>query len=253
MATYFGEIIEPNSRCFVTDGEECSIENRYSLESDIVTTDEEVQTHEYVLVACGKIMHDFVTTFLVSNHTKVVEKYSIVLKPSDSDKYTKKKMTYTLYNLTANTLLFVCEQLPHLYFANSLLVKLKPWIEKAKHTILLTTDHMSNFKPRGGLQPFMRSLRTNCCTMKVESPNLELPNTISGLPAAVMSWCQGHKKSAVVYTVYVESPHLDSIIAEPLLHLMKTPHLCHLPISQDTNKLQVIIHNAQLQNSNLYL
>uniref|UniRef100_A0A1B6K9J7 Proteasome assembly chaperone 1 n=2 Tax=Graphocephala atropunctata TaxID=36148 RepID=A0A1B6K9J7_9HEMI len=206
---------------------------------------------EYLVVACGKIMHDFVKTFLIPDDSKIIEKFSIVLRPSENETY--KKMTYTLYNLTANTLLFVCEQLPHLYFANSLLSKLEPWIKLAGQTIVLTSDHVSNFKPTGGLRPFLRSLRTSRCTMAVEAPNLELPNTISGLPAAVMSWCQGHNKSAVVYTVYVDSLHLDSISAEPLLRLMKTPHFCHLPVSQSTNQLQHIIHNAQLHNSNLYL
>lgn len=251
MATYFGEIIEPDSRSFVTDGEECFLEQNYVVETKNEGNSEEKMLYEYFVLASGKILSDFCAGYLITPSSRVMERYSVV--PTHKDNFSKEKVISTLYLLSKNTLLCVCENLPHVYFAHKLFDKFKPWIQTTNHLVVLTSDSMSNFKPTGAMYPFLRSLRTNACTLSVQVQNLELPNTILGLPATVISWCQANKKSALMYVIYAESSILDSFTAQPLLQLIKSFGFLNPLISTNTAKLNSIVSNAQLQYSNLYL
>lgn len=254
MATYFGEIIEPDSRSFVTDGEECFLEQNYVVETRPKNEDNNCEKeilHEYFVIASGKVLSDFSSGYLITPSSRVIESYIIV--PTQEDSISKEKVVATLYLLSKNTLLCVCENLPHVYFAHKLFHKLKPWIQTTNHLVVLTSDSMSNFKPSGAMYPFLRSLKTNACSLSAQAQNLELPNTILGLPATIISWCQANKKSALMYVMYAESSILDSFIAQPLLQLVKSCEFLNPLILTNTAKLNSIVNNAQLQYSNLYL
>lgn len=253
MASYFGEIIEPESRCFVSDGSEYFVENKYVIRTSSNQPISGKGQFDYLVIAFGKVLAEFALTYMVSEHTKVVEQFDIICKPDDSDKSSSDLVTSTLYQVTENTLLFVCERLPHLYLANSLLQRIKPVLESTSHTIVLTSEHMINFKPKISFEPFIRSLHTKEWELSVQAPNLELPNTISGFAAAVISWCQANKKSALAYIIYIDSSHLDSIVAQPLLQLLKTSKFMNSLVSASPKPLQNILNKADLQCSNMYL
>lgn len=249
MASYFGEIIEPESRCFVSDGSEYFVENKYVIRTSTNQTIPDKEQSEYLVIAYGKVLAQFALTYLVPENSKVVEQYDIIARPESSTEI----VTSTLYQVAGNTQLFVCERLPHLYLANGLMQHLKPVVESTNHVVVLTSEHMINFKPKISFEPFIRSLHTSAWKLHVQATNLELPNTISGLAAAVMSWCQAKKKSALVYIIYIDSSHLDSIVAQPLLQLLKTSKFMNLLVSATPKPLQNILNKAELQYSNMYL
>ncbi|XP_071956786.1 proteasome assembly chaperone 1-like [Antedon mediterranea] len=101
--------------------------------------------------------------------------------------------------------------------------------------------------------PFLRALRSTAYKAKPQSPFLESPNMVSGLPAAILNHCQIQSIAAVLYVSFVDSPHVDvdsMKVFQPVLSATPVKHLVQPgPEASDRLKKFVEVH---LNTINLY-
>ncbi|XP_029923869.1 proteasome assembly chaperone 1 [Myripristis murdjan] len=107
--------------------------------------------------------------------------------------------------------------------------------------------------------PFLRSLQTSACSGTgprsgtAPCPPLEQPNIVTGLPAAVLSYCQVHHIPAIAYQCYSDVISPDSITMETykpvLTRLGKVIQLEPLP---NADVLRKFVTAADCR-SNLYI
>ncbi|KAG2457319.1 PSMG1 protein, partial [Polypterus senegalus] len=62
--------------------------------------------------------------------------------------------------------------------------------------------------------PFLKALKTRTYNENLCCSSLEQPNVVSGIPAAVLSYCQVHQIPAVLYQCYTDVVKLDSVTVE---------------------------------------
>nr|XP_018913806.1 PREDICTED: proteasome assembly chaperone 1-like [Bemisia tabaci]XP_018913807.1 PREDICTED: proteasome assembly chaperone 1-like [Bemisia tabaci]XP_018913808.1 PREDICTED: proteasome assembly chaperone 1-like [Bemisia tabaci]XP_018913810.1 PREDICTED: proteasome assembly chaperone 1-like [Bemisia tabaci]XP_018913811.1 PREDICTED: proteasome assembly chaperone 1-like [Bemisia tabaci] len=246
--SFFGEVIQQSSRAFWND-EDSDDENDASAEAKLHLTQNAEQDSSYhtLIIADGQIANEFVQFFLVDS------KQCEVAKIHSSDDSPKR--TYAaLLKLKESVLLCVCSNVP-VEYANQITEMLSPWIKGASQIIILgsavnTYYRCDNFDL---LPPsFLRSLKT--CTWKesVKAPPLEIPNTVIGVPASVLSFCEILDISAVLYVCYADSLHIDSQSIQPLFNLFHTsPELSSL-LKTDKN-LKNYHYSSSITQSNMYL
>uniref|UniRef100_A0A8C6S7F2 Proteasome assembly chaperone 1 n=1 Tax=Neogobius melanostomus TaxID=47308 RepID=A0A8C6S7F2_9GOBI len=104
-----------------------------------------------------------------------------------------------------------------------------------------------------GPAPVLRSLHTSSHKEAPCCPPVEQPNLVTGLPAAVLSFCQLHHISAVLYQCYSDERCPDSssmeVFRPALTRLAKT---LGLDLSPNVDQLRKYISQASVQ-SNLYI
>uniref|UniRef100_V9L7P1 Proteasome assembly chaperone 1 n=1 Tax=Callorhinchus milii TaxID=7868 RepID=V9L7P1_CALMI len=125
------------------------------------------------------------------------------------------------------------------------------------NVIVLSNCSMAEYKsaePVSGLvMPFLRALKTKEFKDSLCCPLLEQPNIITGLPAAVLSYCQVWHIPAVVYQCHSNVTHLDSETIGAFKPLLS----CHIavPFEKDISRsaeiLKKLFENFNVQ-SNLY-
>ncbi|XP_026872815.2 proteasome assembly chaperone 1 [Electrophorus electricus] len=100
--------------------------------------------------------------------------------------------------------------------------------------------------------PFLRALKTSMHVGTLPCPLLELPNIITGLPAAVLSHCQVHRIPAVLFQCFTDVIHPDSVTMEtykPILSSLSAS--VKLEASPSTEILQRLTRINDSQ-SNIY-
>lgn len=107
-----------------------------------------------------------------------------------------------------------------------------------------TSDYLS-----GSSTPFLRCLKTSAYTHTVTCPPLEQPNICSGLAAAVLSHCQVHQISAVLYQCYSDVLHPDSASMQMFAATLSSVLKLEQSLSADV--LQRVTRVSEIQ-SNLY-
>ncbi|XP_072303105.1 proteasome assembly chaperone 1 [Eucyclogobius newberryi] len=104
-----------------------------------------------------------------------------------------------------------------------------------------------------GTAPRLRSIHTSACSEPTCCPPVELPNLVSGLPAAVMSFCQLQNISAVVYQCYSDVRSADSTAMDTFRPAVEQlAHSLNLDLCPDQDVLRKVISQAAVQ-SNLYI
>uniref|UniRef100_A0A3B3ZYH1 Proteasome assembly chaperone 1 n=1 Tax=Periophthalmus magnuspinnatus TaxID=409849 RepID=A0A3B3ZYH1_9GOBI len=104
-----------------------------------------------------------------------------------------------------------------------------------------------------GPDPCLRSLHTSAWSEPICCPPVELPNLVSGLPAAVVSFCQLHNISAAVYQCYSDARSADSTTMDMFRPVVaRLAQDLKLDFSPDRDILRKFISQANVQ-SNLYI
>ncbi|XP_021938278.1 proteasome assembly chaperone 1-like isoform X2 [Zootermopsis nevadensis] len=161
----------------------------------------------------------------------------------DNEQLRRRKIkSSVIYHLASDILLCICS--PHLDIAQSFdfTEKISPWMKNAEQVIILTCSHISGYHiTRYQNDPpdiFMKALRTNNFIYPVLSDRLEQPNTVKGIPAAVLTWCQTFKIPAVLYICYARNYEVDSDSVKLFVHLFsKLPFKLLKEKPNFTNKL----------------
>uniref|UniRef100_A0A8C9DXV2 Proteasome assembly chaperone 1 n=1 Tax=Phocoena sinus TaxID=42100 RepID=A0A8C9DXV2_PHOSS len=128
---------------------------------------------------------------------------------------------------------------------------------KNMQVTILTCRHVTDYKTSESTSslhtPFLKALKTQnareppCCSL------LEQPNIVPGLPAAVLSYCQVWKISAILYLCYTDVMKLDLITAEAFKPVLSSRSLKGLVknIPQSTEILKKLMTTNEIQ-SNIY-
>nr|CAD7441151.1 unnamed protein product [Timema bartmani] len=103
------------------------------------------------------------------------------------------------------------------------LTQISPFMREAKHVIIMTSHSVgSHFHEDRSELPlsFLKQLQTDNYPGAKLYGHLEQPNTVTGVPAQALSWCQVFKVPAVAYILYTDCEQVDSITTEPLRQLV---------------------------------
>lgn len=104
-----------------------------------------------------------------------------------------------------------------------------------------------------GPAPVLRSLHTSSYTEPLCCPLVELPNLVSGLPAAVLSYCELHHISAALFQCYSDARAPDSSSMDTFRPAVaRLAQLLQLELCPDVELLRKFISEAAVQ-SNLYI
>ncbi|XP_028348475.1 proteasome assembly chaperone 1 isoform X2 [Physeter macrocephalus] len=128
---------------------------------------------------------------------------------------------------------------------------------KNMQVTILTCRHVTDYKTSESTSslhtPFLKALKTQnfreppCCSL------LEQPNIVHDLPAAVLSYCQVWKISAILYLCYTDVMKLDLITVEAFKPVLSSRSLRSLVknIPQSTEILKKLMTTNEIQ-SNIY-
>ncbi|XP_001608222.3 proteasome assembly chaperone 1 [Nasonia vitripennis] len=215
MASFFGEIIYPQSRAFWLrdDDDDEEIDEENSLKIKLITnwTEPEPSEFEKFLIVDGEMMTGFVTRAILGGA-------KIICTIRCEDKKTSSK----IYFINGLYICIVDKEL-NLAHAGQFTGAIAPLLSKSKSIIALTSDHMSYYKSEEGvssasiLNCLYSSKARNHKNLKV--PTLSIPNFVTGVCAGVLSYSEIADLHCIMYILYTDTFTLDSKNAHPLLEL----------------------------------
>ncbi|XP_043556124.1 proteasome assembly chaperone 1 [Chiloscyllium plagiosum] len=165
-----------------------------------------------------------------------------------------------LYRLTSNPMILTCHC--NCYVAEDQLFQ---WTEKVfgniqkrnLNVIVLSSCSVTEYKtPRSTSNisvPFLRALKTSAFQETPHCVLLEQPNVLSGLPAAVLSYCQVKQIPAVLYHCYSDVTTIDSLTIEGFRPVLACKGLSSFvkDTSRSAEILKQLVDMNKIQ-SNLY-
>ncbi|XP_075227565.1 proteasome assembly chaperone 1 [Lycorma delicatula] len=270
MASFFGEIIQQPSRAFwdgfeeVEDNEESMVEKKpvFTL-FNVKEGDTEIEAYDIMIFATDDISSRFTTASLISTTSKHIATVEESIENNDNLK--KKRVTAELFKVDDKILLLKCVSVVDICYANELLSCITPWLNCSKEVIILASKSVNEYKSLNHSSvlenSFLRCLKTKSFKNSTFCPSLECPNSLTGFPAAVASWCQVKDQPCIVYLYYyiIHSVSITSSInVEPLTKLFQKFQWYQQ--FQRIHKIgdikSVDLHNQFrhiIENSNLYM
>ncbi|XP_067849395.1 proteasome assembly chaperone 1 [Heptranchias perlo] len=279
MATFFGEVMSVFSRAVEEDEDEEDQAIRRALEgrreisiqwsAESSTSTESTAELSFpcstFLIAVGHNAVGFLTSFVQSSGSweviGAVKLWNERVKGTDTlDQQFPTNSSCLLYRLTSNPMILACQC--SCYVAEDQLFQ---WTEKVfgniqkrnLDVIVLSSCSVTEYKSSTPISnisvPFLRALKTNASQETPHCPLLEQPNVISGLPAAVLSYCQVRQIPAVHYHCYSDVTTLDSLTIEAFRPVLVCKSL--VSFVKDTSRsaeiLKQLVDTSKIQ-SNLY-
>ncbi|GAB6032545.1 Proteasome assembly chaperone 1 [Chamberlinius hualienensis] len=260
MATYFGEVLPVTSRAIDDDDDddnvnECRKPSEAVIQWSLSTENQLISSNHLIncsllIFATNPSICAFVRRYYLPTDAKPIAVVSCgvdnktkntVLQNSESD---NSCFIYKLSdNLTALTVLWQHSASPESVFVaiNKLFKKFH--LDQLKVVILsssITSDYISPYTDDTD-EIVIRSLSSDANKEVALHPRLEVPNSITGFPAHVLTYCQVHDIPAILYVVYhdvMENPSNFSA-----WHQILTPY----KLLRYTNKDKSI--NVLTQNS----
>lgn len=225
MATYFGELVEKPSRAFwiddydSEDGDYLEVYNRkLEITSLRNRPTQNARKDKLFLVIHGPLIEGFVEACVVDGEC------AAEIKEIDDVSYgRKKKSKSTVHYLTNEVSLCICDADLDITQAFDFTEKLSPWMKNTEQVMVLTCNHLSEYYGVGvqnDQDMFVRALKTNYYNNPVLSEALEQPNTLKGIPAAILTWCQISRVPAVAYVCFTRSFEMDSCSVKPFSQLI---------------------------------
>lgn len=102
--------------------------------------------------------------------------------------------------------------------------QIAPFLKIAEKVVIFTDESFNNFQAPTlkDLPPaFMRELKTSHNNSDFIVEELTIPNIVTHVPAAVVSWCQIFKKAASLFICFSDQQKLDSLTAAPYISVIK--------------------------------
>ncbi|CAG2060151.1 unnamed protein product [Timema podura] len=260
MSTFFGEIVQRPSRAFWDEEDESSDDDsnlNKSLGSNELTmkwkNEENQKTYsaELFLLVNGYVAEEYVKRVIL-NKDAVANIYET--QPKEKFNRTSQSKldaeVAQLYFLDSNVLLCTCKTTFDVTKSSQLIEQISPFMREAKHVIIMTSHSAgSHFHEDRSELPlsFLKQLQTDNYLGAKLYGHLEQPNTVTGVPAQALSWCQVFKVPAVAYILYTDCEQVDSITTEPLRQLVSK-----LPVKLPQKSL-VFSNERITRTSNLYM
>lgn len=231
MATFFGEVLSVYSRAVEEDEEDIDeneedehifkeMEEKREVRllwnpevADSLSSGHQLQCSD-LLLAVGHNATRFLSVyFLSSSNWETVGHVS----SWNEKRPGSEGSTCPLYRHKDNGSVLICQV--NSYLAEDQLFQ---WTQKVfdcfqstqLHVTVLSDCAVAEYRTAdscSGAVPFLRSLHTSAFTHQPICQPLDLPNLITGLPAAVLNHCQVHHISAVVYQCYSDVLTPDSV------------------------------------------
>ncbi|XP_038657434.1 proteasome assembly chaperone 1 isoform X1 [Scyliorhinus canicula] len=279
MATFFGEVVPVFSRAVEEEEEDEDEEIRRELEGrreitiqwstgSRASTESSLElsfTCSTFLIAVGQNAVGFLNSFVQCSGSweiiGAVTFWNERVKGTDTvNRQFPTDSSCLLYRLTSNPMILTCHC--RCYMADDQLFQ---WTEKVfgniqkrnLEVIILSSCSVTEYKSPSSISnltvPFLRALKTSAFQETPHCPLLEQPNVISGLSAAVLSYCQVRQISAVLYHCYSDVTTLDSLTIEAFRPLLACKSL--VSFVKDTSRsaeiLKQLVDVSKIQ-SNLY-
>uniref|UniRef100_UPI00398E40FE proteasome assembly chaperone 1 n=1 Tax=Pristiophorus japonicus TaxID=55135 RepID=UPI00398E40FE len=282
MATFFGEVVSVFSRAVDEDDveedeedqqirrelagrREISIHWSSASRTSTESTAELSLPCSTFLIAVGHNAVGFLNTFVQSSGSweviGAVTLWNERVKGTDTlDQQFPTDSSCLLYRLASNPMVLACQC--SCYVAEDQLFQ---WAEKVfgniqkrnLEVIVLSSSSVTEYKSARSTAnisvPFLRALKTRASQETPPCALLEQPNVVSGLPAAVLSYCQVRQVPAVLYHCYSDVTKLDSLTIEAFRPLLACKSL--ISFVKDTSRsveiLKQLVDRSKIQ-SNLY-
>lgn len=274
MATFFGEVLPIHSRA-VDDNEDENVESP-SVYFDLDSKYQDVSSlpsYDLVCVATGVAPSIFVQCYLVPEDHQLLG--SIRLNASTHDDACRDPASSATWGLDysrrpdtlgkllhfaggGGVLYCVCDK--ELPLENCAVIA-RHFVELSKSnrvtSVSLTALPASEYKSKGRPEyPLLRQLRTCAFAAGEEEsiPNLETPNTVSGLAAALLTECEVRDLPGLLLVLYCDTPDVDSSVVRALEPALKLPPLQALskPLESCRTDLLRRVRDARIDRGNLY-
>ncbi|XP_078088144.1 proteasome assembly chaperone 1 [Mustelus asterias] len=277
MATFFGEVVPVFSRAVEDEEEDPEIQAEELGRREITiqwsthskTSTESSGTPSFTcstfLIAVGQNAVGFLNSFVQCCGSweviGAVTFWNERVKGTDTvNQQFPVDSSCLLYRLTSNPMILSCHC--SCYVAEGQLFQ---WTEKVfgniqkrnLEVIVLSSCSVTEYKSPSSTSsitvPFLRALKTSVFRETPHCPLLEQPNVISGLPAAVLSYCQVRQIPAVLYHCYSDVTAIDSLTIEAFRPLLTCKSLISFvkDTSQSAEILKQLVDMSKIQ-SNLY-
>lgn len=271
MATFFGEVLPIHSRA-VDDNEDENAESP-SVYFDLDQRYQDVPSlpaYDLVCVATGIAPSIFLQCYLLPDSHQVLG--TIRLNPTK-----QQDASSDVWGLDYNRRTDVLGKLIHypghgagvLYCLCDKEVPFESCAPIARHfvelsksprvtSVCFTALPASDYKSKGRPEfPLLRQLRTfGSARNGTEEavPDLETPNTVSGMCAAVLTECEVGDMPGTLFVLYTDTPEVDSTVVrvlEPTLRLNSLQAL-NQPLDNCRNELLRRIRDAKIDRGYLY-
>ncbi|KAK6640918.1 hypothetical protein RUM44_012616 [Polyplax serrata] len=243
MALFFGEIVEPSTRAIFdefSDEEENAVERQLNVSWNggdknlppIIEVCFIVQGR----LSLGKKVLDIINieikTFaeicLIDETCVKIGEINVTQSEDNNEgvpEYPKEKVTPSrIYRDNHNVICLISPSLSSTLGYQLVGETITPLLKLSKKIIILTNDSVYNYKTQflQNLPPaFIKELKTSHGSHSPIAEPIETPNFITGIPAAVFTWCEIFKKDASAFICYSDQEKLDSITAEPYISVLR--------------------------------
>ncbi|XP_039288136.1 proteasome assembly chaperone 1-like [Nilaparvata lugens] len=266
MATFFGEVMAPVSRAFWNGAEDIDDDDEGDISEPrgpVYKFKEEKpqveNSYSLMIFATDQFCSDYSRAFLMSGEPELITEIEEVDEKS-SDEQIKRPQTpvASLFKIKNDVLLLACKRNIPLEYANDLLLMVAPWLDKSKDAAVLASKPVAEFITSNKEleeNAFVRVLKTKSYTENIPCKQLEVPNAVSGFPAAMMTWRQIHEQPCVLSVYYYANslPLINTIDVAPLRkHLQAFQWYQHIENSK-TDLTSIPLYNHVFENSNMYL
>lgn len=272
MATFFGEVLPIHSRA-VDDNEDENAESP-SVYFDLDQRYQDVPSlpaYDLVCVATGIAPSIFVQCYLLPNNHQVLGTIRLNTAKQDAndpsgawglDYSRRADVLGKLLHFSGHgggVLYCVCEkEIPLENCApiarHFVELSKSPRITSVSFAALPASEYKSKDKPEF---PLLRQLRT--CGLSQNGtedavPDLETPNTVSGMCAAMLTECEVGDMPGTLFVLYYDTPEVDSTVVRALEPALRVN--CLQPLNQplDTCRTDLLrrVRDAKIDRGNLY-
>ncbi|XP_064628864.1 proteasome assembly chaperone 1-like [Lineus longissimus] len=240
MATFFGEVLPVFSRAVEDEDDDDAallphqeqyVCLRWSPETRRIFEEKQTLQCSSIIIAVGKAATAFANTYLVENNTDVIGTICSGMSNRESNTLCQRSLrdrTCNIHRLKnkSDVLLCLCNTIVTPEQAFSWTTQLFSSLDKSTHVTVISSSHASEYKsdiPSSDLPfPMLTALKTSTFSGKAVCRYLQQPNTVTGLPAQILTYCQSHSLPAVLYHTYTDVLYLDSITInsfKPLLRI----------------------------------
>ncbi|XP_072116079.1 proteasome assembly chaperone 1 isoform X2 [Mobula birostris] len=258
MATFFGEVVSVFSRAVDEEDEDEDEEIRnelagrrgisiqWSPESRMSSEDTASRSIpcSTFLVAVGENAVGFLNSFVqCSGSWEIIGAVRLwnerITRKDPVDKQFPSDSSCLLYRLTSNPTVFENVQ------------------KRSLNVIVLSCSSVTEYKSSKSIPsipvPFLRALKTRALQETPHCQLLEQPNVISGLPAAVLTYCQAREIPAVLYHCYSDITTLDTLTIEAFKPVLACRSLNTL-VKDNSRSAEILkqLVDANKIQSNLY-